>query len=701
LVLVNPHHADMPTPTTQQNDTRTATDSRAMPALSRAAELVPATYNEADNTIDVVWTTGAMGRRYDWYNDTPYDEELLVTPEAVDMSRFEAGVVQVIDNHDIQGGVRSILGIAIRGSIANGEGRATLRLSTRPELAGVVSDIRAGIIRSISFTYRVSKYEITRAIDRTDGINVPLYRAVAWEPYEISFVTVPFDAGASTRSAPQNGHPCEFITRAPAQSPTQQEPTMPMPGTQSGAPNDASTEQTRAAAPAAAAAPTTAAPAPAPAAPAGDDVAARAAEIVEMCTRHNVGHLAAGLIRGGNSVDQARAAVLDERARNDASAGGQRNVRIQTVSDETEQRRSAIGDAIALRANPNASFRSDTARLEAARQYRGMTLMDMARESIEAGGGSARSLSRREIAVMALNLDRDMQGRAGMNSTSDFPQILASTVNRTLRAAYELQARTFTSWARESTAPDFREVARTQLSESTAFKQINPGGEYKMIQFGESAEKYSLSKFGGIVALTWETLINDDLGAFDRIPLALAAEAAAMEGDIVYGILTGASLMSDGVALFDAAHNNLAAAGSAITDVTLGAGRAAMRKQVGLKGRVLNLTPSILIVGPDNETAANKYTSASFVAAKAGDINPNYNTSLEVVVDPRIQGNAWHLAATPALVDTIEYAYLEGEQGLFTETRQGFEVDGLQIKARHVFGAKAIDWRGMYKNAGQ
>ena len=70
------------------------------------------------------------------------------------------------------------------------------------------------------------------------------------------------------------------------------------------------------------------------------------------------------------------------------------------------------------------------------------------------------------------------------------------------------------------------------------------------------------------------------------------------------------------------------------------------------------------------------------------------------MVDGRITGNSWHLAATPTLVDTIEYAYLEGEEGLFTETRQGFEVDGLQIKARHVFAAKAIDWRGLYKNAG-
>jgi hypothetical protein len=337
--------------------------------------------------------------------------------------------------------------------------------------------------------------------------------------------------------------------------------------------------------------------------------------------------------------------------------------------------------------------------MEAARQYRGLDLIEMARESIEAAGGKARGFSRREIAVMALNLQRDMQTRSGMQSSSDFPEILAGTVNRTLRTAYLLQPRTFTGWARQSTLPDFKEAARVQLSESSAFKKINEAGEYKALTFGEGAEKYGLGKYGGIVAITWESLVNDDLSAFDRVPLALAAEAAALEGDLVYGVLTANAAMRDSVALFHVDHSNLLPAG-AITDVTLGAARAAMRKQTGLKGRVLNLTPKFLVVGPDNEGAANKYTSASFVAAKAADINPNYNTSLEVVVDPRVPGTNWFLSAEPAMVDTVEYSYLEGEDGLYTEQRIGFEVDGVQIKARHVFAAKAIDWRGMQKNPG-
>lgn len=51
----------------------------------------------------------------------------------------------------------------------------------------------AGITCAISFGYSISKYEITQAIDRADGVNMPLYRVqpvgktmtVAGMPYVI------------------------------------------------------------------------------------------------------------------------------------------------------------------------------------------------------------------------------------------------------------------------------------------------------------------------------------------------------------------------------------------------------------------------------------------------------------------------------------------------------------------------------------
>jgi hypothetical protein len=50
--------------------------------------------------------------------------------------------------------------------------------------------------------------------------------------------------------------------------------------------------------------------------------------------------------------------------------------------------------------------------------------------------------------------------------------------------------------------------------------------------------------------------------------------------------------------------------------------------------------------------------------------------------------------------DTIHYGYLAGQSGPYTEIREGFEIDGIEFKVRHVFGAKAIDHRGVHRAAG-
>jgi hypothetical protein len=87
------------------------------------------------------------------------------------------------------------------------------------------------------------------------------------------------------------------------------------------------------------------------------------------------------------------------------------------------------------------------------------------------------------------------------------------------------------------------------------------------------------------------------------------------------------------------------------------------------------------------------------VAVTNQTINPKYNQALNVIVEPRIIDSRWFLAAKPGMVDTIEYAFLDGEGELFTEQRIGFDVDGLEIKARMVFGCKAIDYRGLFQGS--
>ena len=134
----------------------------------------------------------------------------------------------------------------------------------------------------------------------------------------------------------------------------------------------------------------------------------------------------------------------------------------------------------------------------------------------------------------------------------------------------------------------------------------------------------------------------------------------------------------------------------------LAAMRSAMLLQKGLEGRYITVRPKFLLVPPELEEAALKVTNAAIVAARGSDVNV-VGPTLTPITEPRLHdgsSTAWYGAADPSTVDTIEYAYLEGHEGVFTETKHGFEVDGLQVKCRHVFGAKAIDWRGLYKNDG-
>lgn len=115
------------------------------------------------------------------------------------------------------------------------------------------------------------------------------------------------------------------------------------------------------------------------------------------------------------------------------------------------------------------------------------------------------------------------------------------------------------------------------------------------------------------------------------------------------------------------------------------------------------MLPRFLITPPGSRSVeARKNVTATTPNAVAG-VNA-FAGRLEPIEEARLIPTAgadpWFLAADPARIDTVKYGYLEGNTGVTTETRSGFEVDGIEIKARHDFATKAIDWRGLYRNAG-
>jgi hypothetical protein len=175
---------------------------------------------------------------------------------------------------------------------------------------------------------------------------------------------------------------------------------------------------------------------------------------------------------------------------------------------------------------------------------------------------------------------------------------------------------------------------------------------------------------------------------------------------VVWGIITANPAMADGNALFHSRPTRTwRAPARRSMSTAVGAARAAMAKQTGLdKKTVLNIRPTFLIVPASLELKAEQLVAQNLVPADDGQrrasVDPHPRAHLRAPPRRRQRNRLVSGFASPNQIDTIEYAYLEGQQGAYIETRNGFDVDGVEIKCRLDFGAKAIDWRGLYKNPG-
>lgn len=92
------------------------------------------------------------------------------------------------------------------------------------------------------------------------------------------------------------------------------------------------------------------------------------------------------------------------------------------------------------------------------------------------------------------------------------------------------------------------------------------------------------------------------------------------------------------------------------------------------------MVPRYLIVPSALETSAEKLIT-SVQATQTANVNPF--AFLDLIVEPRLADtHRWYLAADPALLPCIEFAYLAGAPGPQTESHAGFEIDGVQTKVR-------------------
>jgi hypothetical protein len=631
--------------------------TREVGPLAFRAAVVPETLDEEKRTVDLVWTTGARVLR--GFFDR-YWEELSLKPAHVRMERLNSGRAPLLQVHDAYG-LSSVIGVVEWARIRGKEGTARVRFARAEddlEADKIFRKVKDRIISNVSVGYWPHRME--KVEDGDD--KVPVYRAVDWEPYEISMVPIGADVGAVVRSDGAATKPCEFIEEKNMDDDEEQK-------TDDKTERNASEERAHGA------------KAERARIKGIERVASALATPADVVARH---------IDDGTSLDKFRELAIDLRAEKETIVIERR---IEVGADVTRaSARDGLSNALLHRIAPG-SFKLE----DIGRAYRGLTLLEAGRAFLEAHGVRTAGLGKLDLAGMALGLGT----RAGNHSTSDFPLILADVAGKTLRRAYDEAPQTFQPWARRVTLPDFKQVKRTQFGEAPALTKVLEGGEFTRGTIGEGREVYQLSTFGKVFAITRQALINDDMDAFSRVPMLFGRSARDLESDLVYAHFLSNPTMGDGVALFAANHVNIGT--GAISIAALGAGRTAMRKQRGLdKKQRINVQAKYLLVPAALETTAEQFVSTQLLANASNQVNV-FAGRLQVIAEPRLDDTSaveWYLTADPGAIDTLEYGYLEGEDGPFLESRVGFDVDGLELKARHDFAAKVIDHRGFYKSSG-
>ena len=403
------------------------------------------------------------------------------------------------------------------------------------------------------------------------------------------------------------------------------------------------------------------------------------------------------LIKRNLSADAARKEIFAKmrEVNPPIGAGG-----IVAGADEKDKFRKAVVDGIGQRCG----LRPDKP-APGSENFRAATIEHIARLCLERAGVDTRSMASRNQVANAIM----RQAAAGNFTTDDFTSIFMDVANKTLQRAYTESPATWRPWVNVVSASDFKTIYGVSLSEAPDLQMVSESGEYKSGEMTDNRESYRIYTFGKIIYLTRTMIVNDDLRAFTRLPALMGAAARRNESDLVYGLLLSNPAMNDGNDLFSAAHANIEATAAMIAPVNLdnlSSGRTGMRMQTAPGGSHLDLRPRFVLIPVAQETNAEiilRSTALPDADMSSGVYNP-WAGKLIPIAEPRLDDSsttAWYLIADPSQIDTIEVAYLDGNEMPYTEEQALFERDAIGYKIRHDFGCGVMDFRGMWLNEGE
>ena len=302
-------------------------------------------------------------------------------------------------------------------------------------------------------------------------------------------------------------------------------------------------------------------------------------------------------------------------------------------------------------------------------------------------------------------------------STVSLPGILSNVANKKLMQAYEAQPIIATKLCTTGDLTDFKENQRFRLTDIGDLKPVGADGEIKDGALSEESAKNQLETYAKKFCLTRKMIINDDLGAFLKVPTAMGNRAARLVDQLFFKRLMANPTCVDGKPLFGRDHKNLlSGANSALSADSLKKAIQTFTDQVDSDGQPINVEPSILLVPTSLKFLAQELTQGTTLIMSGGPdnvvrpaINVLADENLRIVSSPYLSNSkyagsseaSWYLFGKPGVVDTFEIGYLKGKRTPTVERGDlDFNVLGIWFRVFFDIGIREQDHRGMVKATG-
>ena len=565
----------------------------ASPSLFRRAAVLRERAADAPDGLDLIASTDEPCPMGGW------SERLSHAPGAIDWTACRALCV----NHDHDQVIGTVRAFAQQdGQLVC---RAAILAGARLPTGVLVADaVAAGALRGVSIGY---------TYDRADAVIDEDTRTVvvnSWRVLEVSLVTAPADMACAVRSFPAPSSP----NRPPAAA-------LEHPMTDPVKPDLAAIDAARTA------------------------ERAEAKQVALLARSH-------GLPPEdyvGQTLTVAVDAMLAAKQARAATAPAAPVATVEVTADATDKANDVAANSILALHGFQVPQGSPC--------ERGYSVLEVARRhAVRCRAPGAQDMGRADLAsyVLGKPVPGAMQ-RSAVNTLNDFfsTYVLANVLDKAVMQGYSsfAQQTTWRKWTSRKTVSSFKQFTVGGLDMGNLESTLEGVALPELIKT-DVGYNGTLGLYGATVSLSYQALINDDLGEFLRLVQRAGAIAERTIEELVYGAVSGGTWT-----------NNTTASTALSTATNLDLVREGFESKAGPSGEKIGNTPRFLLV----PSALRGYALTATKQLQGAAVQIS-NADIEAIVTPYLPtvttkaNSKYYLAGDPALTDTVTVAELAGAE---------------------------------------